>query len=92
MEDTRRSASWGHWAITLYTGDVWGDYRTAIAVGGVTFPCGPQGPVDGYLGSATREAYRAAIRAWMEHGEILPPLLRYDPAALEAALGAMHEE
>ncbi len=58
-----RKAEWGHWGITLYDGDA--------LVGGVQFPCGPQGPVDGMIGSPERQRYTDAVKAWLERGDVV---------------------
>lgn len=58
-----RAVSWGHWGITFQDGE--------RSVATLSFPVGPQGPMDGFLGSKEREGYRRACRAWCEDG-VLP--------------------
>ena len=70
----KRTVTWGHWGVSLYEGDVWHDPNQAQLRGGCTFPCGPQGPVDGTIGSPERTRIEEAVHAWGERGEIVPPM------------------
>jgi hypothetical protein len=65
----QRFVDWGHWGIGFWGGDP--NLPTSTrAVCRLDFAVGVQGPMDGTVGSPTRERYRAACKAWVERGEI----------------------
>lgn len=71
-----RQTSWGNWGITFYEmadralpGEA--SPRMAKCHGRYNFPCGPQGPTDGFYGSPERKRYEQMCRDWMNHG-VLP--------------------
>jgi len=54
-----RSASWTHNGITFL------DRNNIVAV--VNFPCGPQGPIDGLIGSTIRKHWEDVVVSWREY-------------------------
>lgn len=56
-------AYWGHWAISLFVAENYGSEVESF-FGEISFPVGPQGPVDGLLGSPERRRYEDAIKQW----------------------------
>lgn len=68
---THRTCQWGNWGITFYNPQPDLTLNYGILVASIDFACGPQGPIDGYLGSPLRESYKKMCRDWTEHG-ILP--------------------
>lgn len=57
-----RSVQWGHNGITFL------DRRDIVAV--VRFPTGPQGPIDGLIGSPERKRWQDTCTAWREHATL----------------------
>jgi hypothetical protein len=55
-----RTASIGNWGLTFLA--------DGLVAGTVYFPVGPQGPIEGSLGSPERERYRQAARDWVDKG------------------------
>lgn len=86
-----RFVEWGHWGISFWLGereehpDLEERRRQRragerIAFAFLPFGVGATGPVDGCIGSPTRERYRAICRAWTTDGE-LPEGARCDVTA-----------
>lgn len=65
----KRFVSWGHWGISFWNGDR-NDQPTWQAIAEVSFPVGPQGPMDGFIGSPERQRWIDACRVWTERGEL----------------------
>lgn len=63
---TRRT-DWGHWGLTFVEqiGDNW------LIRGRAFYPVGPQGPVEGTVGSPERQRWLEMADAWVKHG-VLP--------------------
>lgn len=57
-----RNVAWGNWGIQLRDGSAF--------VAEVPFPVGPQGPMDGTIGSPLRLKFEAMCKAWKERGEM----------------------
>lgn len=76
---TTRRVEWGNWGITLYEYEST-DPHAAMrkCYGRLNFPCGPQGPIDGFLGGAEHRKYRQICEDWQEQG-ILPDGLEQLP-------------
>jgi hypothetical protein len=55
------------------------DRKDVIAV--VSFPCGPQGPIDGTIGSPERKQWEDVRESWIEHAML--PDKAYSPRGLE---------
>ena len=74
-----RCAEWGHWGITLYTSEPSACYGSAATAPSyrISFPCGVQGPVDGHLGSPTRQRYHDLIEAWKLSGTVPSEAVRW---------------
>lgn len=66
-----RHCEWGNWGIGFYDPQPDPTRNYGVLVARIEFPCGPQGPCDGFLGSPEREAYKRMCRDWTERG-ILP--------------------
>lgn len=77
--ESERCAEWGHWGITLYTSAQDGSYASAATAPSyrISFPCGAQGPVDGFIGSPTRKRYRDIIEAWKRDGTVPTEAVRW---------------
>lgn len=63
-----RSAEWGNWGITLVQWDTPERPYVPQIIGTVYFGVGSQGPIDGTIGSSTRQGYRDMVAAWMRDG------------------------
>lgn len=63
MEHPQRMAEWGNWGITLYS-KVPGAYLADSFFGFIPFGVGPQGPIDGFIGSELRESYKRKCAEW----------------------------
>ncbi|SRR6266566_1527619 len=57
-----RTAEWTNWAINFV--------QEAIVVASLDFPCGPQGPCDGFVGSPERKRYQSMVHEWMTNGAL----------------------
>jgi hypothetical protein len=73
VETTQRKAEWGNWGLTFFTEhrlstDGYARYEIH---GRIFFPCGAQGPTDGFVGSSQHESYKQMIKAWQTDG-VLP--------------------
>lgn len=68
---TKRTAEWGHWAITFCTHEILDGGRQSYAPleihGRVNFPVGTRGPCD----MPRRDEYRRMISDWIESA-VLP--------------------
>lgn len=73
---TRRTVEWGHWGITFMDPQADLAKNFGVIVGTVYFGCGTRGPVDGALGSATRQMYQALCNDWVNHGAAPEGLVR----------------
>ena len=67
---SRRTVEWGHWGITFMDvqPDTTKNFGTIISH--LSFGVSNCGPVDGTIGSATRNHYLAICAAWVERGEL----------------------
>jgi len=63
-----RTVYWSNWGITFYQGNNQSDLTK---VKELQYAIGPQGPVDGTIGSPTRKRYEKICAEWVEKG-ILP--------------------
>jgi hypothetical protein len=70
-----RQASWGHWGICFFWA-VPDAYAPARIEGTLYFPCGPQGPQDGFVGSREHQRYADAVKVWREQGTLPEGLVR----------------
>lgn len=57
----RQKVEWGNWGITLYAE---ADGKN-VFFGKLYFPVGPQGPIDGHIGSPERARWLKACSDWM---------------------------
>ena len=67
MSSTERFVFWGNWGIIFWEHD---SNARPRAIAWLPFAVGVQGPIDGTLGSATRDAYKRACAAWCDLGEL----------------------
>jgi hypothetical protein len=67
-----RQVQWTHNGITFL------DRTDIVAV--VSFPCGPQGPIDGLIGSSERKRWQMVCESWIEHAML--PQGAYFPRGL----------
>lgn len=68
---TRRFVDWGHSGIGFWNGSRTAPSDTWQAVAWLAFAVGPQGPIDGTLGSTLRRRYREIVLDWVQFG-VLP--------------------
>lgn len=76
---TIRAIEWGNWSIRFYVAKavpsvhfpgvtLAGDAVSFVAE--LPFAVGPQGPIDGLLGSSLRRHYESVCRTWRNTGEL----------------------
>ena len=78
---TQRTVEWGHWGITFMEPQPDKTRNYGLIVARVDFACGTRGPIDGTLGSPTRQQYRDMCREWMASGTLPPTAYKPEVAA-----------
>lgn len=63
-----RTAEWTNWSINFVD--------EAKVTASLYFPCGPQGPVDGFVGSPERKQYQSYVHDWITAGTLPPNVTR----------------
>lgn len=66
----QRTVQWGNWGITFMLPQLDRTRNYGDIVGTLYFPCGNQGPCDGFLGSPERKRYEDAVKDWIENGNL----------------------